>query len=348
MLHKTLTDKINLQMDVPGRLRSQTVSDSNRLARKRQSQSDLAYLHLGNQTYSLYQRQGQDPREMTMAMSPSTSIEINPSPLTWRPVDHATAIPQPPGYVRLDPKHPNPPGRGSQGLFEWTKPHPMEIVRMKDAVTLVTSPNGNPQKTEERIRRSVASWRSLKHPNVTEFFDVVQMEPNRPHGLFSRQMAHEITPSLLHPQRRDPPVIHGDIDNVLICDNGPSQLNDFAILQILDVQGFITKVYTAPELLPVEETPGDLRSSMKSDVFNLNISSRKRPRRDVDWGYNDAGASGSSKRYRSVSSAVRLASADSLHTPTIGTTGSNAADTRHPKIHIYHPGLAPQNRSKFC
>ncbi|KZP15772.1 hypothetical protein FIBSPDRAFT_866983 [Athelia psychrophila] len=258
-----------------------------------------------------------------MAMSPSTSIEINPSPLTRRPVDHATAIPQPHGYVGREPKHSNLPGRGSQGLYEWTEPHPMEGVRMKVDVTLVTSPNGNHQKTEERIRRSVASWQSLEHPNVTELLDVVQMEPNRPHGLFSRHMAHNIDLSLQYLHSRDPPIIHDDIEP----DNGPSQLNDFGILEILGVQGFITKVYTAPELLPMEETSADPHSGMKSDVFSLGISIRKRPRREIDWGYSDAGASGSSKRFRSASSAAKLASADSLHAPTPKNIGSINADT---------------------
>lgn len=62
--------------------------------------------------------------------------------------------------------------------------------------------------------------------------------------------------------------------------------------------------YTTPERLPMEDAPDDLCSSIKSDVFSLGTSIRKRPRREIDWGYSDAGANGSSKRFKGTSSAA--------------------------------------------
>ena len=40
----------------------------------------------------------------------------------------------------------------------------------------------------QRIRREVATWRFLNHPNITEFLGIAQMEPDRPPGLVSRCM----------------------------------------------------------------------------------------------------------------------------------------------------------------
>lgn len=145
-------------MDVSGRLRSQNGRDINRLARKQQSQSNLAYPPyppLGNQVcfvaemqcdvqrrlifelpqispnrqanrhwprdprseisaWIRSQSQGQDPREMTMAIPPLTSIGSDGSPLAWRPAGHAL------GYA------------SSQGFYEWK-----ELVRMKVGDLLV-------------------------------------------------------------------------------------------------------------------------------------------------------------------------------------------------------------------
>lgn len=57
-------------------------------------------------------------------------------------------------------------------------------------------------------------------------------------------------------------------------------------------QGFITKFYTAKELLPVENAPDNSYSNSESDAV-LGISSRTRPRREIGWGYSDTSASAS-------------------------------------------------------
>ncbi|KAF7974086.1 hypothetical protein HWV62_13389 [Athelia sp. TMB] len=166
---------------------------------------------------------------------------------------------------------------------------------MKVAVKHILSAPHDRAKTEERIRREVATWRYLDHPNITKFLGIAQIEPNRPPGLVSRYMyrnkfldyisrhpelkrekAIEIALGLQYLHTRNPPVIHGDIkpDNILISDSGAAQLNDFGTSRILDVQGFTTKAmrnmrYTAPELLLLEEAPEDPRPTRESDIFSL-------------------------------------------------------------------------------
>ncbi|KAF7974085.1 hypothetical protein HWV62_13387 [Athelia sp. TMB] len=210
------------------------------------------------------------------------------------------------GHVRKDPEHPNPLGSGAagvvyRGIYEWMDPKSLQVVQMKVAVKHILSATNDHAKTEQltqstqRIRREVASWRFLNHPNVTKFLGIAQMELNRPPGLVSpyihrnrfldyigrhselkREKAIEIALGLQYLHSRSPPVIHGDIkpDNILITDSGVAQLNDFGTSRILDVQGFTTKAmrnmrYTAPELLLLEESLQDPRPTTESDIFSL-------------------------------------------------------------------------------
>ncbi|KAF7983539.1 hypothetical protein HWV62_21104 [Athelia sp. TMB] len=166
---------------------------------------------------------------------------------------------------------------------------------MKVVVKQILSAPHDRAKTDERIRREVATWRYLDHPNVTKFLGIAQMEPNRPPGLVSRYMyrnkfldyigrypelkrekAIEIALGLQYLHTRKPPVIHGDIkpENVLISDSGPAQLNDFGTSRVFDVQGFTTKVmrnmrYTAPELILLEDAEENPRPTTQSDIFSL-------------------------------------------------------------------------------
>ncbi|KAF7983620.1 hypothetical protein HWV62_20544 [Athelia sp. TMB] len=230
------------------------------------------------------------------------------------------------GHVRKDPGQPHSLGSGAagevhRGLYEWTEPGTMQVVQMKVAMKYILSAPHDRIKTEEvdfamchncniqlmqntqRIRREVATWRYLNHPNVTEFIGIAQIEPNRPPALVSRFMhrnkfldyigrhpelkrekAIEIALGLEYLHTRNPPVIHSDIkparfpqfrrDNILISDSGAAQLNDFGASRILDVQGFTTKVmrnmrYTAPELLPMAEIQEDPQPTTQSDIFSL-------------------------------------------------------------------------------
>ncbi|KZP08193.1 kinase-like protein [Athelia psychrophila] len=206
------------------------------------------------------------------------------------------------GYVRRDPEHPHPIGSGAagvvhRGLYEWTDPQTMQTIRMKVAVKHILPSSGISHQTEQRIRREAATWRYLKHPNVNQFLGIAQMEPNRPPALVTRflyrnmfldyigrhpelkmQMALDIARGLQYLHSQDTPVIHGDIkpDNILISDNGAAQLNDFGTSQTLDFQGFTTKAwrnmrYTAPEILPMIETPIEPRPTMQSDIFSLGM-----------------------------------------------------------------------------
>ena len=43
-------------------------------------------------------------------------------------------------------------------------------------------------RSTQRIRREVATWRFLHHPNITEFLGIAQIEPHRPPALISRFM----------------------------------------------------------------------------------------------------------------------------------------------------------------
>ncbi|KAF7974377.1 hypothetical protein HWV62_12350 [Athelia sp. TMB] len=166
---------------------------------------------------------------------------------------------------------------------------------MKVAVKHIQSAPHDRAKTEERIRREVATWRYLDHPNVTKFLGIAQIEPNRPPGLVSRYMyrnkfldyidghpelkrekAIEIALGLQYLHTRNSPVVHGDIrpSNILISDSGAAQLNNFGTSRILDVPSFTMKTmrnmrYTAPELLLLEEAPQDPRPTTQSDIFSL-------------------------------------------------------------------------------
>ena len=59
-----------------------------------------------------------------------------------------------------------------------------------------------------------------------------------------------------------------------MTDAGVAQLNDFGLSQMLDVQGFTTKVirgirFNAPELMPIDEVLSDIRPTFQSDIFSL-------------------------------------------------------------------------------
>lgn len=59
-----------------------------------------------------------------------------------------------------------------------------------------------------------------------------------------------------------------------MSDNGVAQLNDFGMSNIIDVQGFTTKIirnirFTAPELMPIEEKASDTKPNKETDIFSL-------------------------------------------------------------------------------
>ena len=61
---------------------------------------------------------------------------------------------------------------------------------------------------------------------------------------------------------------------MLVTDSGVAQLNDFGMSQLLDIQGFTTKVmrnvrFSAPELMPITEVASDIHPTPQSDVFGL-------------------------------------------------------------------------------
>jgi len=203
------------------------------------------------------------------------------------------------GYVRRDPQYPYPmygtTGEVFRALYEWTDPRTLQVQSRKVVVKVLRGSSMERAKIEERVRREVATWRYLKHPNVTEFLGIACLVPGRPPGLVSRfiqrnnfleyigrhpnlkqDKARDVALGLqyLHDKR----IVHGDLkaDNVLVTDSGVAQLNDFGISRMLDVQGFTTKVmhsirFTAPELMSITEEESDTKPTFQSDIFSLGM-----------------------------------------------------------------------------
>jgi len=164
---------------------------------------------------------------------------------------------------------------------------------MKVVVKVLKGTLEEQQKIEQRLRREVAAWRYLKHPNVTQFLGIASLQLGRSPGLVSpfllrndflayigrhsnlkREKAIEVAHGLqyLHANK----IVHGDlrVDNVLVSNDGTAQLNDFGISHVLDVQGFTTKIirnirFTAPELMPISDQTSDIHPSCETDIFSL-------------------------------------------------------------------------------
>jgi len=199
-------------------------------------------------------------------------------------------------YVRKDPQFPHPIGCGTAGnvyraLYEWPDQRTLQVNSMKVVVKVINGTSVS--KIEERVKREVASWRYLRHPNVTELIGIAYLHPRRPPGLVSRFMLRNDFlayigrhPNLQREKALDVArglqylhqhgVVHGDVkvDNVVVTDSGVAQLNDFGMSQLLDIQGFTTKVmrnirFSAPELMPITEAASDVHPTFQSDIFGL-------------------------------------------------------------------------------
>jgi len=204
------------------------------------------------------------------------------------------------GYVRLDPQFRFAIGCGAGGdvyraLYEWPDPRTLQVCSMKVVVKVLKGTSAQRHGIEQLVKREVAAWRFLDHPNVAKFLGIAYVQPGRPPALVSRFMqrndflayigrhanlkrekAIEIARGLQYLHGKN--IVHGDlrVDNVLVSDNGVAQLNDFGISHIIDVQGFTTKImrnirFTAPELMPITEETSELHPTFQSDIFSLGI-----------------------------------------------------------------------------
>jgi serine/threonine protein kinase len=204
------------------------------------------------------------------------------------------------GFIQLDPKFPYPIGCGvagevSRGLYNWTDPNTLRVFCTKVALKQLVATGEEQQRLEQRVKREVATWRFLQHPNVTQFHGIAYVRPGRPpclvspylprndilayigrHPELKLEKAREIAAGVqyLHSQN----IVHGDLkaDNVLVSDQGIAQINDFGMSAILDTQGFTTKIlrnvrFNAPELMPISEEASNVLPTFKSDIFSLGI-----------------------------------------------------------------------------
>jgi len=97
------------------------------------------------------------------------------------------------GYVRKDPQFQFPIACGTGGdvyraLYEWPDPRTLQVCSMKVVVKVLIGTPAQAPKIEQRMRREVAAWRYLRHPNVAEFLGIANLMPGRPPGLVSRFM----------------------------------------------------------------------------------------------------------------------------------------------------------------
>jgi len=202
------------------------------------------------------------------------------------------------GYVRLDPQFPFAIGCGTGGdvyraLCEWPDPRTLQVCSVKVVVKVLKASLAEQHKIEQRVKREIAAWRFLNHPNVAKFWGIAYLQPGRPPGLVSRFMlrndflayidrhpdlkrekAIEVARGLQYLHGKN--IVHGDlrVDNVLVSDDGVAQLNDFGISRIIDTQGFTTKImrnirFTAPELMPITEVTSEIHPTFQSDIFSL-------------------------------------------------------------------------------
>jgi serine/threonine protein kinase len=65
-------------------------------------------------------------------------------------------------------------------------------------------------------------------------------------------------------------------DNILISDQDHAQITDFGIARILNAKGFTNMTernarFSAPELMPIDESKPDVRPTRESDIFSLGM-----------------------------------------------------------------------------
>jgi len=144
------------------------------------------------------------------------------------------------------------------------------------------------------VRREIAVWRSLDHPNVTQCFGIFYPGESMPLCMVSPYLRRndllayiEKYPELKLAKAREVAaglkylhfkmIVHGDLkaDNILVSDKGVAQINDFGMSRIVDIEGFSAVTwrdarFNAPELI----TPGQPNSvppTFQSDIFSLGI-----------------------------------------------------------------------------
>jgi len=206
-------------------------------------------------------------------------------------------------HVERDPKYPYPIGDGAggsvyRGFYSWQDSADGTLHSLNVVIKMLRGTAAEKKKTEQRLNREIATWRSLSHPNISELLGIARINPDLPPGLVSRlvlrndflayvgkhpelkrRKAKEIAYGLEYLHSNG--VVHGDVkvDNILISDNGVAQITDFGIARILGVQGYTTMIflnvrYAAPELRPITDTEEDMldvRPTTASDIFSMGI-----------------------------------------------------------------------------
>ncbi|KIM81493.1 hypothetical protein PILCRDRAFT_821279 [Piloderma croceum F 1598] len=205
-------------------------------------------------------------------------------------------------HINTDlPVHKHAIGHGAcgnvyRGIYRWIDPESGETQNLNVVIKYLVSTRQETPKIEERLNREIATWRHLKHPNVSEFLGICRQDSGLPPGMVSRYVlrydflayigrrpelkrkkAQEIACGLeyLHENH----VVHGDlkVNNILISDYQQAQITDFGLARILDVQGFTTMTfrnvrYAAPELRPIQDVDmRTVRPTTRSDIFSLGI-----------------------------------------------------------------------------
>jgi len=181
-----------------------------------------------------------------------------------------------------------------KSVYTWVNPSTQQVVHTEVAIKQIRGEGMGQQEIEQRVKREIAVWRPLDHPNVTQFLGIVHLGERMPPCMVSPYLrrndllayierypelklakAQEVAAGLkyLHSKM----IVHGDlkVDNILVADNGVAQINDFDMSRILDIDGFSALTwrdarFNAPELI----TPGQANSMLptfKSDVFSLGI-----------------------------------------------------------------------------
>jgi len=205
--------------------------------------------------------------------------------------------------VQKDPKYPHSIGDGAsgnvyRGFYRWEDSTDGTLHTLNVVIKELRGTPAEKKKTEQRLNREIATWRTLSHPNISELLGIAHLNPNFPPGLVSRWVqrnnflayigrhpelkrakAKEIAYGLQYLHQNE--VVHGDVkvDNILISDQGDAQITDFGIARILGVQGYTTMTsrnvrYAAPELRPIthtEEDMPDVRPTTASDIFSMGI-----------------------------------------------------------------------------
>jgi len=204
------------------------------------------------------------------------------------------------GYVLMDSRYPYPIGCGLagevfRGTYNWTDPNTLQVFSTKVAVKQLVAVGDDQEKSDQRVRREVATWRYLEHPNVTRFLGIAYPRPGRPACLVSPflsrndfmayigrhpDLKHKMAKELAHGVKylHSNGIVHGNlkVDNVLVSDDGVAQINDFGMSRMLDTKGFTTKTlrnirFTAPELFPINEEACDNHPTFASDIFSIGM-----------------------------------------------------------------------------